>query len=161
MAKRSTKIEKQKRVTALYQMILRKKSRQELLGYGSEKWGLRRAQIDNLITEARKKIDAWQVKDIDKARSEHLARLYGLWKRAKNEKDGRLERMVLDDISEFEATKMPQKVAPTSPDGTQPWRPHEKATDDELESVIDDARRILQEADVSEKTTNGALHKKK
>jgi len=97
MAK-STKIEMQRRVRAVYKQILRGKSTQEILQYCAEKYGLRTRQAMTLLARAREKIDAWQYAEIDKNRRDHRARLVEFIMRCQQSEDRTNERLALNDL---------------------------------------------------------------
>lgn len=110
MAKKSTKAEIINRVKIIIDFLLDGLSRYEILQYGSKKWDITGRQVDEYIAWANKRITRMAEKAEEKSYDRIRNRLERQYRRAVQNKDGSLARLLIKDIRELYAFDKPRKA---------------------------------------------------
>jgi hypothetical protein len=122
VAKKSPKNVVTQRVEEVYALRLQGAERHDLIRYAAEKgWGVCERQVENYITKAdrlmKKRIDA----KADHLLARHLLQRRRLFAEAKEAADHATALRVLQDEARLLNLYPPTKIAPTTPDGKDPW----------------------------------------
>lgn len=130
------------RITEVLQLVLHGAETADIRQYASENgWGVSDRQLYRYVEEAYKEI----APILDRDRQELLARHYmqrrALFARCMKLNDYKTALQVLKDEAELQGLYPAKKIAPTSPDGTEPYDGGLAAILPELRAAVDRLRQ--------------------
>ena len=102
MSGKITKIELDKRLIEVEEMLINGESRYALVQYGLKAWGIKAAQVDKYIAKVRKKWDECFEKEFKHNLTWHLIARKKLYKKCLETKDNRTALSVLHDIADLQ-----------------------------------------------------------
>jgi hypothetical protein len=132
MGNKATNAEAEQRVKIIAQLLLDGYPRPEILEYCSEKMGLRRAQTDNMISRATKRIKAINEIEVDQLIANVTSNYWGLFREARKKKNVAVAAQILGQISKLKGIEK-TRIEHSGPDGG-PIKYH--MTREEMEAQI-------------------------
>lgn len=105
----TTQAEIEYRVSIVSSLIIRGKTRKEIVQFGSKKWGISDRQVDEYISKAKEAIQEESKSTIEADTAKARARLEFLYDKAIGNEDYGLARILNKDFIEFTGIKAPDK----------------------------------------------------
>src|SRR5579871_1040158 len=121
---RSTQVETEQRIEQVYNLLLGGAAFPDLREFArapEQNWGVTDAQIRRYMTAAHRRIKERYEARADYSLSKHMLRREQLYAHAMGAGDFRTALAILQDAAKLEGLYPPTKIAPTTPDGKEPY----------------------------------------
>lgn len=113
MADKATMAEAEYRVSVISSLILRGKTRRDIIQFSTKKWEIQDSQVDKYIARAKEAIQEESKSTIEADTAKARARLEFLYDKAIGNEDYGLARVLNKDFIEFTGIKAPEKLEVT------------------------------------------------
>lgn len=114
MAEKATMAEAEYRVAVISSLILRGKTRRDIIQFSAKKWNIQEGQTDKYIARAKEQIHDEAQSTIEADTAKARARLEFLYDKAIGNEDYGLARVLNKDFIEFTGIKAPDKIDHTT-----------------------------------------------